>query len=201
MPSRTYSSSSMTTISLPPMRFGTFCSTVAAADVILVGSAIGTSMAKRDPLPMVERSRSGWSSRRTMRLTVASPVNLLNGSTTWIELDASQGTNDVLASTGSLIMNGTLTVTNIGGSLAAGQSYKLFSGALAGNFGTTNLPALGGGLSWNWNPATGTLSIVGGGVNTTPTNIVSSVAGGNLTRENERDALRRGVADHLGEHR
>lgn len=115
------------------------------------------------------------------RLTVSSPVNLLNGSTTLMELDAANGTNDVLASTSSINLNGTLTVTNIAGTLAGGQSYKLFSGTLAGNFTVTNLPALGGGLSWDWNPTTGILSIVGSSVNTTPTNIVSSVAGGNLT--------------------
>ena len=59
MPRRTDSSSSMTTISLPPIRFGTFCSMVAAIDCTRVGSAIGTSMVKREPLPTVERSRSG----------------------------------------------------------------------------------------------------------------------------------------------
>ena len=44
-----------------------------------------------------------------------------------------------------------------------------------------NLPALGGGLSWNWNPTTGILSVVGSSVNTTPTNLISSASGGNLT--------------------
>jgi autotransporter-associated beta strand protein len=126
----------------------------------------------------------------TGRLTVSSPVNLLGGSTALMELDAANGTNDVLASTSSINFNGTLTVTNINGTLAAGQNYKLFSGALAGNFAGFNFPILGGGLSWSWNPTTGILSVVGGGVNTTPTNIVSSASGGNLTMS--------WPADHIG---
>jgi hypothetical protein len=61
-----------------------------------------------------------------------------------------------------------------------GQVFPLFAGTnYAGNFSATNLPALGGGLQWNWDPSTGTLS-VGQGVTTTRTNITWQVNGSNF---------------------
>ena len=55
----------------------------------------------------------------------------------------------------------------------------------------TNLPALGTGLKWDWNPSAGTLAVVAA-VNTTPTNMVSSLSpdGTTLTLS--------WPADHLG---
>ncbi len=89
--------------------------------------------------------------------------------------------NDVLSAVGSITYGGTLTVSNLAGTVAAGQSFTLFKAAsLNGSFSATNLPALGAGLGWNWNPATGTLSVVStGSANPVITNF--SFSGGNLT--------------------
>jgi len=89
--------------------------------------------------------------------------------------------NDVANVTGTLSYGGTLTVNAIGSPLVAGNSFKLFNttGTPSGNFAATNLPALGTGLGWSWNPATATLSVITG-INTNPTNITYAVSGSNL---------------------
>jgi autotransporter-associated beta strand protein len=89
--------------------------------------------------------------------------------------------NDVLSVGGTLTYGGTLTVSNLTGTLAVGQSFTLFKAAsLGGSFSATNLPTLGAGLGWNWNPATGTLSVIA--VSTgVPLIKNPSFSGGNLT--------------------
>ena len=59
---------------------------------------------------------------------------------------------DVSGVTGSITFGGTLTVTLIDGfNPVGGQSFDLFNwtGSSSGTFGTINLPALTGGLSWD----------------------------------------------------
>ena len=91
-------------------------------------------------------------------LTVASNV-ALNG-TAAMDINATILTNDVLKA-GSINYGGTLSVTNIGGTPAVGNSFQLFTSAnLTGAFVATNLPSLGTGLGWSWNPANGTLSVI-----------------------------------------
>ncbi len=53
-------------------------------------------------------------------------------------------------------------MSNLGASLTAGDSFKLFSAAsYQGGFARMNLPALGSGLAWNTNGLTnGALSVV-----------------------------------------
>ena len=48
---------------------------------------------------------------------------------------------DLISAT-TLSFGGTLTVTNLGGALQAGDSFQLFSGSITGMFAATNLPAL-----------------------------------------------------------
>lgn len=84
----------------------------------------------------------------------------------------------------TLTYGGTLTVTNAGTTLQAGDTFQLFNATnYAGSFATLNLPALGAGLSWSNSLAVnGSIAVVTGSpVNTTPTNIVTSVSGGTLT--------------------
>lgn len=114
-------------------------------------------------------------------LTINNTLVLDAASTTYIGLNAASSTSDRVQGLTSVTYGGTLIVTNLGGTLSGGQSFQLFSAAAAsGDFAVTNLPALGSGLSWNWNPASGTLSIAGG-VAATPTNITFSVSGGTLS--------------------
>ena len=57
---------------------------------------------------------------------------------------------------------GTLSVTNLGGSLTAGDSFRIFSAAnFTGGFSALNLPPLGVGLAWNTSALTnGVLSVI-----------------------------------------
>ena len=105
--------------------------------------------------------------------------NATLGGTTLLELNPV--TSDLLRVTGTLTGGGTLTVTNIGSTLTNGTVFQLFSQPASG-FTATNLPA---GYVWNNNiAANGSITVVSGGiavVNTTPTNITSSVSGNQLT--------------------
>ncbi len=59
-------------------------------------------------------------------------------------------TNDALLVSGALALNGSLVVSNLAGTLALGDSFKLFTAAtVSGNFGSVFLPPLTTGLAWN----------------------------------------------------
>jgi fibronectin-binding autotransporter adhesin len=92
-------------------------------------------------------------------LTVASAAQLQG--TTLIKLNATSGTSDQINAS-SFIYGGTLTVTNLSGTLTAGQSFQPFLGdAYSGTFSVTNLPPLSAGLVWSNNLAgNGQLTVV-----------------------------------------
>ena len=93
-------------------------------------------------------------------LTVTANTTL--GGTTVMKLNKTSETNDVLSVGGTLTYGGMLNVTNLSGTLAAGDSFKLFNAsAYMGSFSTTNLPGLGGGLVWDTSSlANGSLNVV-----------------------------------------
>lgn len=114
-------------------------------------------------------------------LTVSGALTLLAGSTSVMELDGSAATNDLLTGMTSVHYGGSLVLSNLGGTLTAGDSFRLFSaGSYAGSFSTIQWPLLDAGLAWtNRLAADGTIAVVSM-VNPTPTNIVASVVGGSL---------------------
>lgn len=76
-----------------------------------------------------------------------------------IELDSSAPqSNDVVNVTGSLAYGGTLTPTNLGPALVAGDSFQIFSPGGSGSITVAGLPGVG--LNWNFSPASGVLSVV-----------------------------------------
>jgi hypothetical protein len=96
----------------------------------------------------------------------------------------------------SIAANGTLTVTNLGPDLITGDKFKLFSIPVSG-FTTVTLPASNAlnTVAYVWTnklSLDGSIELLSGAspVNTQPTNIVSSVSGGNLTLQ--------WPADHTG---
>jgi len=111
-------------------------------------------------------------------LTVNHNVTLQSGSTTVLEISKTAQTNDQLLVAGTLAFGGTLVVTNLSGTPAAGDSFKLFqAGSISGSFNSNSLPTLSAGLAWNPNNlGSGTLSVV----QTTPINLTWSVTGMNL---------------------
>lgn len=89
-------------------------------------------------------------------LTVTNTVALQG--VTLMELDKSAMTNDVLGGAVSISYGGTLSLTNLGGTLAAGDSFKLFAASAYTGAFTNVTPAIPGiGLAWN----TQTLAIDG----------------------------------------
>jgi autotransporter-associated beta strand protein len=68
--------------------------------------------------------------------------SLVLSGTAVMELNRTNAQNADLISAATLALGGTLTVTNIGGALQAGDSFQLFSGAISGAFSATSLPAL-----------------------------------------------------------
>jgi autotransporter-associated beta strand protein len=113
-------------------------------------------------------------------LTVSGNI-LLNG-TTVMEVNKSAAIKDLLTSSGAITYGGTLSVTNLAGTLAAGDNFKLFSAAsYSGSFTIT--PAIpAAGLGWDTSTLTsdGTLRIVAT-VNTGRTNITVVPGNGQVT--------------------
>jgi autotransporter-associated beta strand protein len=111
-------------------------------------------------------------------LTVSNNVSLEPGSTTVLEISHTAQTNDQLALTGILTYGGTLVVTNLSGTLAAGDRFQLFqAGSNSGSFSTMVLPVLNDGLGWS------TANLVSGFINVVPTapaNLGWNVNGANI---------------------
>ena len=91
-------------------------------------------------------------SLNTGTLTVAGAAQLQGA--TFMKLNAgSDGSDQINAS--SFSFGGTLTVTNLAGTLVAGQSFQLFLGdSYSGSFSAINLPPLASGLAWDTNNLT-----------------------------------------------
>lgn len=97
----------------------------------------------------------------TSALTIDGTCSLAG--TTLITLNrANSPSASKLAVSGALTAGGTLTVANAGDTLQAGDTFSLYSAAsVSGGFSETNLPALGPGLQWVFDPASGTLTVEG----------------------------------------
>ena len=112
------------------------------------------------------------------RLTISNNL-FLAGSTT-LKLDKGNGTNDAIIGLGNITYGGALVLTNLTGTLANGDSFKLFSATTSAGAFAAIIPATpGSGLVWNFNPANGVLAVVSS-VNTNSTNLTFTVASGVL---------------------
>jgi hypothetical protein len=102
-------------------------------------------------------------------LSPGSPISLLTidnsltlSGTVSLELDASNSTNDVVAGLSNIVYGGTLSVTNLAGTLAVGDSFQLFgSASYGGAFTALQLPTLSNGLVWDTSnlPTNGTITV------------------------------------------
>jgi len=110
------------------------------------------------------------------RLTINNTLTLAGNTT--MEIDKANGTNDLVVAN-TVNYGGTLTVTDVSGGVSAGDSFTLFNaGAHTGDF-TSIIGTPGPGLDWQFNPATGVLSVITVTVNQ-PT-LLHSQSGGVLT--------------------
>jgi fibronectin-binding autotransporter adhesin len=120
-------------------------------------------------------------------LTVAGNVTLQPGATNFMELNKSLASSDQVRATAAtattITYAGTLSVTNLAGTLSGSDTFKLFSASnYLGSFSAIIPATPAPGLAWD----TSTLATDGTlrftvTVNTTPTNIVTSVSGNQLT--------------------
>ncbi len=91
-------------------------------------------------------------------------------------------TADLLAAS-SITFGGTLQINLLSGYFKTGENFQLFSGGFSGSFSNIIPATPGFNLSWDTNAlaTTGVLSVTGPGPNITPTNLVASFVGANLT--------------------
>ncbi len=83
------------------------------------------------------------------RLTTQAAVTLAAGSVSRFEINKSAATADQLFTSGSLVLGGTLSVSNLAGTPVAGDGFTLFqAGSVSGAFAAYALPALSTGLRW-----------------------------------------------------
>ena len=87
----------------------------------------------------------------------------------------------ILLPSSAVTFGGTLTVTNVGDALMAGDVFTLFNArGYSGSFAVTNLPPLSAGLAWSYSlAANGSIAVVAT-VSLVPTNILLGLSGTTL---------------------
>jgi len=128
-------------------------------------------------------------------LTITNAINL-SGATV-LEVNKTAGTYDQLNCAAAITYGGTLNVTNLSGTLAAGDSFKVFNaGSYSGGF-TSITPAPGAGLSWDPTGLTnGILRVAGSSVGPTIGSI--TVSGGNVIIRGQNNTGSSGTYHILG---
>lgn len=97
-----------------------------------------------------------------------------------MELNATTGTNDLVRGLTSVTYGGTLTLSNLAGTITASNTFKLFSAnSYSGSFATLSPANPGAGLAWNTNTLTtdGTIRAV----STAATALSTARSGNQLT--------------------
>jgi autotransporter-associated beta strand protein len=116
-------------------------------------------------------------------LTVSNTVVLNSDATTVMELNRAGTPNVNSLAAATVMCGGTLTVTNSGAPLLAGDTFTLFSnGSVSGTFAVTNLPALTDtNLFWDTSLLGSGIIKVGSSTAPTPAITAPSVSGTNFT--------------------
>lgn len=135
----------------------------------VLGSVVGASGSKIAP---------GYS---IGTLVVTNALTFQANSTSIMEVDAAAHNNDLVTGMTAVTYGGRVIVTNLGGSFAAGDRFKLFSaGSYNATFTSVTLPPLAGNLIWtNKLALDGTIAVLSA-VNTTATNIAAIASGNTL---------------------
>jgi autotransporter-associated beta strand protein len=83
-------------------------------------------------------------------LDIAGNLTLSEGSFSVFEINAALDSTDLAIASALLAFDGTLTVTNLAGTLADGDSFDLFNwNTTSGSFDSVILPGLDSGLAWD----------------------------------------------------
>lgn len=168
----------------PVLGSGSFSN--ASAIAIATGAALDVSGRTDGTLTLTSGQLLEHSGAATGPITVIGNVNLGNGKLLF-GVDRAGSAHDSLAASGTVTYSGTLVVTNLGAALQAGDSFQLFLSGTTG-FTAFNLQTNDtlNNLKYTWNNTVSTdgkvtVASVGPLVNTTPTNIVTSISGNTLT--------------------
>ena len=111
-------------------------------------------------------------------LTISNSLSL--SANTIMELNAAANTNDLVHGLTIATYGGVLTLSNVAGTIAASNAFKLFSAnSYSGAFSALVPASPGPGLAWNTNTlrTDGTLRVV----STSPATITSSISGNQFT--------------------
>jgi autotransporter-associated beta strand protein len=94
-------------------------------------------------------------------LTMSRQLTLATASTTLMKLNALNLACDRVVGLSNLVYGGMLVLTNVAGTLVAGQSFSLFQATnTSGSFASLSPPSPGPGLAWDFNPTNGTVSVL-----------------------------------------
>ncbi|HUA64837.1 MAG TPA: autotransporter-associated beta strand repeat-containing protein [Alphaproteobacteria bacterium] len=138
---------------------------------LLVGNGSITGPVAVEPGGTIEAGTTSSIGTLSLGNTLA-----LSGNTT-VKISKTANTADLFSGQSSVTYGGTLTVTNLAGTLALGDHFTLFSPGGSGSFSSI-IGSPGGGLAYSF--ANGVLSVVTGPP-ASPTNITFHVSGNVLT--------------------
>ena len=95
--------------------------------------------------------------------TVNGALTLAGDSTNYVDINASNGTSDLVTNLTKATYGGMLVVSNLSGTPVLNQNFQIFSAVAApvGNFSSI-VPAPATGLAWSFNPTNGKLTAVTG---------------------------------------
>src|ERR1019366_1134414 len=82
-------------------------------------------------------------------LTFGSSLALSGTTSLEINRTAVPNADKIVMSSGTVTLGGNLTVVDLGGALASGDTFDLIDGTIAGGFATFTLPSLVAGLAWD----------------------------------------------------
>lgn len=150
-------------------------SLAAASAVTVNGGALGGN----GSINGVVNVQSGGTLAPAGTLTINNTLTLAAGSTTFIQVNAATTGSDLVQGITTANYGGTLVVTNTAGTLTPGQTFQIFSAANRNN-NFAGIQSAGNGATWEFNPATGILTVVSVTA-TTATNISFALDGSSLT--------------------
>ncbi len=162
---------------------------IGGTGVTVTGGSLGGTGIIQSPVT-IENGGTLFTSKSVLgTLTISNTLTIQAGGTNLVKLNATSGASDqVQGFTSATYAGGSMVVSNLSGTLTNGQSFQIFSAGGAGSFASI-APAPGAGKNWNFDAASGVLSVVAT-MAANPTNITYSVTGSAMTLS--------WPADHLG---
>jgi autotransporter-associated beta strand protein len=152
---------------------------VLVSPVTVAGGSLGGTGVLSAPVSVGNGGTLFTSKTGLGTLTVSNALSFSAGSTNFTKVNAAASTSDLVQGFTSASYAGSMVVSNLSGTLTNGQSFPIFSAGGTGSFASIT-PAPGAGMTWNFNAASGVLSVASSTASN-PTNISFSVSGSTMT--------------------